>query len=104
MSSKAEELESLLHDYSETIKDLQKETSDIKVEVALLKHHLQQQFSIEFDNGSKSHNRGLLYAQCGSNCQVIIQLLSAIDSDLSLIDDLSLCPKEEKEIQEVQVF
>jgi hypothetical protein len=110
MSSEAEELlieeERLLTEmteiYSKNIADLIEESKTLRTDFLGFKNRLQVQFIKEFDHGSSSHNRGLLYAQCGTNCQSIIHLLNAIESDLSLIDDLPLRPKEE--VKEIQIF
>jgi hypothetical protein len=116
MSSEAEELQILEDDKKEeklilvlkqctkALENLHNETFNARDIVTLLKEHLQEQFLIEFDNGSTSHNRGLLYAQCGTNCQAIINLLNAIVSDLDLIEDLPLHPKIQNEKNVVQIF
>ncbi len=80
--------------YSEILKTLLINVGNLKISCIEFKDALQTQFLKEFDNGSTSHNRGLLYAQCGTNCQAIIRLLKAIENDLDLIDDLPLKPKE----------
>jgi hypothetical protein len=81
------------------IEQLQIRVIEIRGSVNLLKSELQTQFIKEFNNGSTSHNRGLLYAQCGTNCQAILQLLNAIENDLELVNDLPLKPKENTTVQ-----
>lgn len=85
--------------YTEQIEQLQTTVIEIKKSISVLKSELQIQFLREFDNGSTSHNRGLLYAQCGTNCQAILQLLNAIENNLELVNDLPLKPKENTTVQ-----
>jgi hypothetical protein len=85
--------------YTEQIEQLQTIVIEIKKSISVLKSELQIHFLREFDNGSTSHNRGLLYAQCGTNCQAILQLLNAIENDLELVNDLPLKPKENTTVQ-----
>jgi len=98
--------------YEEEIESLKTVAQSIKTRVTNLRGDLQNQFLKEFANGSRSHNRGLLYAQCGTNCQAMEQMLTAIIADLELIDDLPLIPKNKVDeqgelvgvMEEVQIF
>ena len=107
MSSELEELEINAPDYTGIINGRIKEAEGLRSSTAMLKNHLQAQFVKEFDEGSRSHNRGMLYAQCGTNCQAVLHMLNGIVSDLELLDDLPLHPKEQQDIgvvEEIQVF
>jgi hypothetical protein len=104
MSAEAEmKWEMKSEEYSKSVEDYIKEAEDIVIAVKIFKDHLQQQFVKEFDDGSRNHNRGKLYAQCGTACQAMTQLLNGIVSDLKLIDDLPLLPSDEQ-LGIVQIF
>lgn len=98
--------------YEEELESLKTVAQSLKTRVVNFRGDLQNQFLKEFADGSRSHNRGLLYAQCGTNCQAMEQMLTAIVTDLELIDDLPLIPKDKVDeqgepigiIEEVQVF
>ena len=90
MADKSDELKQLEEEYSQTLQELSEEVAHIKTAVITFREHLQEQFNKEFDTGFGSANRGMLYAQCGTNSQAIVHLLNGIISDVDLISDLSL--------------
>lgn len=104
MSSEGEELAIKQEEYSQTLIELSEEAVNVKTFVIALRHHLQEQFNKEFNDKIGSANRGQLYAQCGTNCQAIMHLLNAIESDIDLINDLSLKPGQSNTQQVAQLL